>query len=270
MNGYENENKKDGGGDSEEATQWRVASFGSWIAMTDWDDDGDLDALIGSFAGKLFLRENIGTRDKPIFSGDSNQVNVDGEPLKVTGHASPVVADWDGDGIWDLIVGSSDGSVGWYKNTGSKGSPEFGGRQELVSKKSENKFMVQNLADGEEPKPAVRAQICVTDYNLDGKLDLIVGDYSDINWTKELTEKEQKAFDENAARRKELGDRITIVREKMYPDAKADKPDEEAMASLEKEYEEIIDEYMKLDEQIKDFYAESRSASFIWMYERKK
>ena len=50
----------------------RVASFGSWPATVDWDADGDLDMLIGSFGGDLFLRQNIGTRSQPEYDATAS------------------------------------------------------------------------------------------------------------------------------------------------------------------------------------------------------
>ena len=159
-----------------------MASFGSWVAAADWDADEDLDMLIGSFSGGLFLRENIGTRDKPQYSGESVAIKVNGKPLKEVCHTAPVVADWDGDGVFDLVIGSGDGSVGWYKNIGSASKPKFGTRNLLVSPayvrsdvkqpadQSEHsaKFLIQSLGPDETPIPAARAQICVCDYNKDG------------------------------------------------------------------------------------------------------
>jgi hypothetical protein len=43
-----------------------VESFGSWTALVDWDDDGDLDILVGTFEGLIFLRHNQGSRTKPV------------------------------------------------------------------------------------------------------------------------------------------------------------------------------------------------------------
>ena len=111
--------------DYKEAMQARVASFGSWAAMVDWDDDGDLDMLIGTFMGKLFLRTNIGSRSNPAYAADSQQVESDGSPLKKDSHTNPVVADWDGDGLWDLVVGAGNGSVSWYRNLGTKKQPQI-------------------------------------------------------------------------------------------------------------------------------------------------
>ena len=265
--------------DSDEATTARVSSFGSWAAMVDWDDDGDLDILIGSFGGKLYRRMNVGTRSEPEFSAASIEVEVDGEPLKENCHANPVIADWDGDGLWDLVVGSGDGSVGWYKNTGSASKPEFGSRNLLVTPARQRspeeqpgdaamngKFLIQNLKEGEEPIPAARAQICVHDYNRDGKLDLIVGDYSDINWTRELSDEEEKEMAEMKDEMKVLSEDIKDLQEKLY----GEEVDEENKEENQKKYSKIVQNIMKIDGEMKEkFYDGSGSASHVWLYLRK-
>ena len=191
---------KDGGEEGDATIQARVASFGSWPAPVDWDADGDLDMLIGSFGGRIYLRTNIGTRKEPKYSGTSTEIGV-----TVAHHAAPVVADWDGDGTWDLVVGAADGNVTWFRNTGATGKPAFGKGQTLVAAKAPDKFLRQYLAAGQPAAPGVRAQICVADYDLDGKLDLLVGDFCDVKVLRpDLSPAEKTELDRLAAIEREL------------------------------------------------------------------
>ena len=70
--------KDDPAADEHERITARVASFGSWVAPVDWEADGDLDLLIGSFAGDLFLRVNEGSREQPVYGTKSIPVKADG------------------------------------------------------------------------------------------------------------------------------------------------------------------------------------------------
>ena len=159
-----------------EAKEWtgmKKSRFKDLLGLSatpvDWDDDGDLDLLLGGFKGRVFLRMNEGTPKKPIFASESIPVDADGDYLEVSGrHAMPVVADWDGDGLWDLISGSANGDVHWWRNIGRRGAPEFGAAAMLVP--------ASKTVAG-EINPGKRSQVHATDFDGDGDLDLLVGDY---------------------------------------------------------------------------------------------
>jgi hypothetical protein len=174
----------------------RVESFGSWMALVDWDDDGDLDILVGTYDGLIFLRRNEGSRTKPAYATTNEWVKVGTKALRVPGgeHANPVIADWDGDGHWDIVTGAADGGVYWYRNSGRRGDPAFEPPMTLVAK-HEGIGYGELMEPGKDPKPGIRSQIAVTDYDGDGKLDILLGDFCTyLHVRADLTPAETRAF----------------------------------------------------------------------------
>src|SRR6202023_1053499 len=106
--------------------------------------------------------------------GEAKPLSDGGKKIEIAhGNAAPVVADWDGDGLPDLIVGGGDGSVVWFRNEGTRKEAKLTAAKVLVPPSP------SGWRDDKSRKPGewgVRARPAVVDWDGDGKLDLLVGD----------------------------------------------------------------------------------------------
>jgi hypothetical protein len=72
--------------------------------VADWNNDGKKDLIVGEEFGYLFYYENKGTDADPVFNGGV-KMKADGKIIDVDSRARPDIADWDNDGVQDLLCG---------------------------------------------------------------------------------------------------------------------------------------------------------------------
>lgn len=160
----------------------------------DWDGDGDDDIIAGNTAGYIAFIENR----SPDRTGSVWQapqfLQADGKTIRIQagpngsiqgpaeakwGYTTQTVADWDQDGLPDLIVNSIWGKVHWYRNVGSRTKPVLSQGQPI-----------EVAWSGETPKPAWtwwtpqgkelatqwRTTPVAIDFDRDGLTDLVMLD----------------------------------------------------------------------------------------------
>ncbi|NYT27939.1 MAG: VCBS repeat-containing protein [Candidatus Thiodubiliella endoseptemdiera] len=148
-------------GDSNPFNGIDVGNF-SAPTLADIDGDGDLDLVVGENYGTLKYYQNTGTTSNPAYevkTGDSNPFNG----IDVGNSASPTLADIDGDGDLDLVVGENNGTLKYYQNTGTTSNPAY-----EVKTGDSNPFNGIDVGVFSTPNLA--------DIDGDGDLDLVVGE----------------------------------------------------------------------------------------------
>ncbi|MGE3311647.1 MAG: FG-GAP repeat domain-containing protein [Limisphaerales bacterium] len=107
----------------------------------DWDGDGDTDIVSGNTAGYVVLFENLSGPGvaKPRWAAPK-AIEADGRTIRLMagpngsiqgpaeakwGYTTLSVADWDADGLPDLVLNSILGKVVWFRNIGERGAPRL-------------------------------------------------------------------------------------------------------------------------------------------------
>lgn len=113
----------------------------------DWDGDGDTDIICGNTAGYILFYENLSGPgvEQPKWAAPQ-YLKADGEEIRILagpngsiqgpceakwGYTTQTVADWDGDGLPDIIANSILGKVHWYRNIGTRQAPKLAAAQPI-------------------------------------------------------------------------------------------------------------------------------------------
>ncbi len=137
-----------------------LAKIYSRIHMADWDADGLADLLVGH-DHYIIIYRNAGTKSAPKLLGP---VKIDVPGVSNILRPSPYVTDWDGDGKQDMLVGTESPKILFFRNIGTAEEPKLAEGESL------------NL-DAPGFSASYRCRFGVTDWNNDGKKDLLVGDF---------------------------------------------------------------------------------------------
>ena len=171
--------------------------FGALVTPVgcDWDGDGDWDLVCGNTAGYIAFIENLSGKGvaQPKWA-EPKRLEAGGQTLRIMagtngsiqgpaeakwGYTTQTVADWDGDGLPDIVANSILGKVVWYRNLGPRTSPKLAAAQPV---EVEWEGVQPSLAWG-WMRPSGKALLTqwrttpvTVDWNKDGLVDLIMLD----------------------------------------------------------------------------------------------
>jgi hypothetical protein len=150
----------------------------SRVAISDFDEDGLFDLIVGSSRGGLVWYPNRGRRGQPDFPY-CQLVWSDGKPLDVGWGSAPCAVDWDGDGRVDLLVGAERNRLLWYRNRGAKGQPSFEYAGLVTTDDGRAlELPVEPVPEGPEVYKLDYYPVVETaDWDHDGDLDLLAGGF---------------------------------------------------------------------------------------------
>jgi len=158
----------------------------------DWDGDGDEDLIVGNSAGYVAFIENLG--GNPIRWAAPRYLSAGGELIREQagpngsiqgpaeakwGYSILSVADWDGDGLPDIMTNGIWGKVVWYRNIGTRTAPRLAPGQpvELAPGSAAQKAPWNWWSpQGRELVSQWRTTPQMIDWNGDGLMDLVMSD----------------------------------------------------------------------------------------------
>jgi len=133
--------------------------------FADITGDGYVDLVVGTAEGTLsYFRNNTAVGGAPSFIAQQGSTLNPFDGIDVGSLSSPVLADIDGDGDADLVVGGWDGTLKYYRNTGSFTNPRY------IAQTSAANNPFNGIAVGANSSPIF------IEADNDGDFDLLIGE----------------------------------------------------------------------------------------------
>jgi len=162
----------------------------------DWDGDGDDDIVSGNSAGYIVLYENLsGPKVAEPKWAAPKKLEAGGKVIRIMagangsiqgpaeckwGYTTLNVADWDGDGLPDIVCNSIWGKVHWYRNVGTRKAPKLAAAKPVeVDWKGKQPALAWGWMkpEGKALLTQWRTTPVLVDFDKDGLLDLVMLDH---------------------------------------------------------------------------------------------
>ena len=221
----------------------------------DYDGDGDLDLVTGCFSTSffVFINSSDDPNKPPTFDSPAERMTIESPDH----HSDPHLHDWDNDGDLDLLTGGDSGSVYLSINEGTRQEPEWSGFECLI--RGSTKYE-QSTDGGNKIELGRASRVWVTDFNRDGRPDLLVGDsITVVNKAKGLTQAEfdrQKAAHESKTQ--PLIAKMSAIQQKYFQRLKKPSRDidlkkaqqlaDQLIEKMQEEMEPFSSQYSELDQ----------------------
>jgi hypothetical protein len=189
----------------------------SILSVADWDGDGLPDIMTNGIWGKVVWYKNVGTRQAPKLAAGQpvefgpgvkvqkpkwNWWSPKGRELVSQWRTTPQMVDWNRDGLMDLVMSDAEGYLAFYERTKaadgtltlaapqrvfwSEGASIFNSNGQPQNKESG----LLRLNDGEFGRGG-RRTFCITDWDGDGNMDILLNSNPNVDFFRGLGRDEQ-------------------------------------------------------------------------------